>query len=685
MRMYRTRTLFGVLVLGVLLGGCQTMSGIQEDLQKLGLSTRSAVSSTTPSSERSETELDSAAVLAQAQKDLEGLNWPQPQETWTDLRNVLDRTRTNLQDLAGAPESESVRQRLRSFETQLRQDAPTLFARHDLIHGRSFLKIYPIDLDGPTLFDAQWGSLYPKLQNASLEDLSHFASTYSRTDLGAAHRKELVQMFTERLKSRNKGRDDLETLLANAELAKSAGFEGAELDSSTIGFVEATSKTLLRERQVDFPASVDVDLPVNSEKLSLDEAITPYDGNGPRFIVVFEVALAKATRRVMSLKEVPSVVFIGNRYGTGVMTADGRVVEDVKDPTTGTTSPSVNPLAMEDYGITERRAVGEPVAYRYSFSLADIRSRKNMTVNYYIVDRKRRDFFKSTFDAFEEQRYNVAYNVLAGDPKRNRLDQDYDTEQEIDDFESGPLAVSLSQLLTHYKNNRDKQNNRTSLSALRQVLQRDRNAALANYKANTFDARPLNDPRFDSVVAVYTGKRGMGSGFFVAPDIVLTNWHVVENQKVVEMKMYDGRETYGTVLAKDVRLDVALVKVQDRGRPVAFYTGRDLSPGMEADVIGHPYRHLFSITRGIVSAIRKEPSINLPGGAGDEVLFVQTDAPINGGNSGGPLFHGNKVIGMNTWGYLGTDGLGFSVHYAEILNYLNEHLSGFHVDPAGRS
>ena len=190
----------------------------------------------------------------------------------------------------------------------------------------------------------------------------------------------------------------------------------------------------------------------------------------------------------------------------------------------------------------------------------------------------------------------------------------------------------------------------------------------------------MNDPRFDSVVVVYTSK-GLGSGFFVKPDVVLTNWHVVKESKFVEMKMYDGQETFGKVLGKDVRLDLALIKVQSRGKPVKFYTKNKIDLGTTAEAIGHPKKFEFSITRGIVSAIRNYPSINLPKGAGDKVLYVQTDAPINNGNSGGPLFFGDEVIGINTWGENKSiaEGLNFSVHYSEILNFLKEHLPGFVV------
>ncbi|CCQ72265.1 S1C family serine protease [Magnetospira sp. QH-2] len=664
-------------MMGLWLGGCQTVSELQQGLRSIGLPIQSTAPDPAPST------VGEKEALARVESRLDGLTWPAPMETWSDLRATLARIGSDLQPLADSPEKTAQRLRLNELKTRIKQAAPALFARHDLMDGPPFFEIYPVDLDAPSLMDSRWPEIAKLLDRASPEQLRRFTSNYPRSATGDIHRRDLAARFISATGKEQSG--SLDNLLDRLRKAEAAGFEAEEIDAPTLGFAEATSKTLLRERQIDFPASIDLDLPVRSEKMDLDDALAPYRGEAPRHVILFEVALAKVTRRVMNLKEVPSVIFVGNQYGSSVMTAGGQVVEEGHNPVSGQQTTPVNPLALEHYGIAERKAVGEPVAYRYHFSVANIRSRKNTTVNYYILDRKKRTFFKSTFDVFEEQRYSVPYNVHWLDPKRNLLKQDYDTERDIDDYEKDPVAIKLSQLADHYRANMGATARLADLGSLRRTLQRDRNMALANYKANAFDARPLNDPRFDSVVAVYTGKRGMGSGFYVAPDIVLTNWHVVENQKIVEMKRYDGRETYGRVLAKDVRLDIALVKVQDRGRPVSFYTGRTLKPGMEADVIGHPYRHLFSITRGIVSAIRKEPSISLPPGAGDKVLFVQTDAPINGGNSGGPLFHGNRVIGMNTWGYLGGDGLGFAVHYAEILEYLNEHLAGFRVDPSGRS
>ena len=88
------------------------------------------------------------------------------------------------------------------------------------------------------------------------------------------------------------------------------------------------------------------------------------------------------------------------------------------------------------------------------------------------------------------------------------------------------------------------------------------------------------------------------------------------------------------------------------------------------EALGHPSGLEFSITRGIISAIRKIRTSSIL--YEKEVLFIQTDAAINPGNSGGPLYYGNKVIGVNTQKVAGKniEGLGFAVHYSEIISFL---------------
>jgi S1-C subfamily serine protease len=96
----------------------------------------------------------------------------------------------------------------------------------------------------------------------------------------------------------------------------------------------------------------------------------------------------------------------------------------------------------------------------------------------------------------------------------------------------------------------------------------------------------------------------LGAGFFVAPDLILTNYHVVEGIKLAEIRLRNGKQTVGRIIKHDVGLDLAIVKVTEKGSPAIFY-GLPIAAGSTVEAVGHPRGLTFSISRGVVSAVRK--------------------------------------------------------------------------------
>jgi serine protease Do len=136
-----------------------------------------------------------------------------------------------------------------------------------------------------------------------------------------------------------------------------------------------------------------------------------------------------------------------------------------------------------------------------------------------------------------------------------------------------------------------------------------------------------------------------GTGFFVSEDgYAVTNNHVIEGAKTVEVTTDDGKVYLAKVLGTDRRSDIALIKVDDDGVfPTAKFEERIPRVGDWVLAIGNPFGFGGSVTGGIVSARGRD----LRSGPYDD--FIQIDAPINQGNSGGPSFDVNgNVIGVNT-------------------------------------
>ncbi len=147
--------------------------------------------------------------------------------------------------------------------------------------------------------------------------------------------------------------------------------------------------------------------------------------------------------------------------------------------------------------------------------------------------------------------------------------------------------------------------------------------------------------------------RGQGSGFIVAEDgLILTNAHVVKDAKDVTVRLADRREFKAKVLGSDPATDIAVLRIDAKGlSTVRLGDPKSLMVGDPVLAIGAPYGLEQTATAGIVSAKAR----SLPGEA--FVPFIQTDAAVNPGNSGGPLFDGaGQVVGINSQIYSRTGG-----------------------------
>jgi serine protease Do len=138
---------------------------------------------------------------------------------------------------------------------------------------------------------------------------------------------------------------------------------------------------------------------------------------------------------------------------------------------------------------------------------------------------------------------------------------------------------------------------------------------------------------------------GQGSGFFISADgYAVTNNHVVNNADSVQVTSDDGKTYTAKVIGTDPRTDIALIKVDGRGDfPYVSFAERPPRIGDWVLAVGNPFGLGGTVTAGIVSANGRDI------GAGPYDDFIQIDAPVNRGNSGGPTFDVNgHVIGVNT-------------------------------------
>ena len=185
-----------------------------------------------------------------------------------------------------------------------------------------------------------------------------------------------------------------------------------------------------------------------------------------------------------------------------------------------------------------------------------------------------------------------------------------------------------------------------------------------------------------SVYAVYESAQGygqsVGSGFLISADgYVVTNYHVVEDSAQVSVTTHDGKNSAAQVIGYDASNDVALLKINGKNLPYAIMGSSDkVKVGDQVAVIGNPLGDLTAtLTVGYISA--KDRLINSDGSS---INMLQTDAAINSGNSGGPMFNMyGEVIGIITAKFSGdsgtgatVEGLGFAIPIDDVAGIISD-------------
>ena len=179
-----------------------------------------------------------------------------------------------------------------------------------------------------------------------------------------------------------------------------------------------------------------------------------------------------------------------------------------------------------------------------------------------------------------------------------------------------------------------------------------------------------------------------GSGFVITQDgYIVTNHHVVASASSVKVTMYDGKEYSAAVVGSDSDYDVAVLKVETTGlQPVTLGNSADVNVGDTVLAIGNPLGELTStLTVGYVSAKDRDVTTE-----GTILNMIQTDAAINSGNSGGPLFNmKGEVVGITTAKYSGSsssgasiEGIGFAIPIDDVMPLVDDLINYGYVNSA---
>lgn len=191
--------------------------------------------------------------------------------------------------------------------------------------------------------------------------------------------------------------------------------------------------------------------------------------------------------------------------------------------------------------------------------------------------------------------------------------------------------------------------------------QEDLTKQLSELKATTSaDFSGIIEQAVKGVVSIKTDV-AQGSGFIITPDgYIVTNAHVLTGARLAKALTSSGELKDAELIGYNTDIDLALLKIPGSYANLELADSNDVKVGEKVIAVGNPYGLSFSVTEGIVSALDREGK------------YIQTDVPLNPGNSGGPLINKyGRVIGVNNFKITG-ESLGFALESNYVKGFVNE-------------
>ncbi len=184
-------------------------------------------------------------------------------------------------------------------------------------------------------------------------------------------------------------------------------------------------------------------------------------------------------------------------------------------------------------------------------------------------------------------------------------------------------------------------------------------------KTTSEDFSNIVDKSIESVVAIRTDV-SQGTGFIISPDgYIVTNAHILNGGREIYSITSMHQAIPTQLIGYDLKLDIALLKISGNYSSIEIEDSNNIEIGEKVIAIGNPLGLQFSVSEGIVSATDRTGPTQTP-------MYVQTDAALNPGNSGGPLINKNgKVIGINNFKIGGGESLGFALE----SNYMKKSIN----------
>lgn len=186
-------------------------------------------------------------------------------------------------------------------------------------------------------------------------------------------------------------------------------------------------------------------------------------------------------------------------------------------------------------------------------------------------------------------------------------------------------------------------------------------AVLSAHSTHTFGMGFDAEKAYESVFVIHSGN-ALGSGFSIGENCIITNAHVLEKTDSIQISSYSGEKYEAYIVSMDTEADIAILGVNDVNF-TPLKTSSDYTVGDDVYAIGAPNSLAYTLTKGVISSKERKTGSQ---------TYIQTDAAINSGNSGGPLLNdAGEVIGVNSYKMSDSEGIGLAIPISTVIQYMS--------------
>lgn len=646
-------------------------------------------------------------LVENAKQELAQISWPGSSGRWPFIAEKLklvddviekgDRYGILVEPGRSFPELAELKKLTQEKRERIRGSSVDLFADYELGGYQSFFAGYPVDIEAAPFLTKNWRLFMRKVSDLDSQKIPAVVRIYG-SSLNEAQKSEFGRTYFEALYrgKRNASTHDFVAAVAAIKSVQTAGLTLPQDARSMIKILEISGPHSDEQPISEFVLSYERDIPVPIVQVAATSGAVATHLSDARYALLLHQPSNVPDVKVLSRERIQSEYISGYRAlpnpafiaaHSQVATATAEVqrakIQSAFRPcqglgclVQGVANAIVEGAAQNNLDAANSALAGtpatleDPVYSAYEFVRAKVRVSKRMQVPYQLVDTKQNKVFAGELSLSEDKEFLVAYGLHDKDRTHSIGSSGLVSERNVERYEAEAISYPISKLAALVKPSGAVVKKDDLPEHLVRSIVDKRKSRLAVLAKRKRLLTPKRDERMASVVVVKHPGGGLGTGFFVAKDLVLTNYHVIDGARYLELKLLGGKESFGKVIAHDIKRDLALIRSQAQGRPVELFSGGKLRITESVDAIGHPEGLEFSVSRGVISGVRELQSRYLSSGA--KLLFIQTDAALNPGNSGGPLFVGKRVVGVNTIKLAATEieGLSFALHYSEITAFL---------------